>query len=289
MTKRRADAEKPKRLTPLSEVTRRLYLASGNRCAFPQCEEALMRSDAILVGEIAHIEGALPDSKRFNDAMSNEQRRHYDNLLLMCGTHHTVIDNDDTTWTVGRLRELKRTHEAIYTAAVDQLRRQVGDVTEGVTFTPAANGLAIFEADELDAAQQEESRTEINHFGERLSRIPGDARSLLALIVTRGEKTPAHELYSSWSGEIQIPVRVLKSLADCTAPQLRQHVEVLEHFELLHRDDQPFDGPPLFIVGNSTPGVGWPLLQCIRDLDAPERPVVHRVLCDLDFSALDLA
>lgn len=49
-----------KRLTPRPDVTRRLYLASGNRCAFPQCEQALMGSDAVLVGEIAHIEGALP-------------------------------------------------------------------------------------------------------------------------------------------------------------------------------------------------------------------------------------
>ena len=33
-----------------------------------------MGSDAVLVGEIAHIEGALPDSARFNAAMTNEQR-----------------------------------------------------------------------------------------------------------------------------------------------------------------------------------------------------------------------
>jgi len=279
--------ETPKRLTPRAEVTRRLYLASGNRCAFPQCEEALMRPDAVLVGEIAHIEGALPDSKRFNAKMSNEQRRNYDNLLLMCGTHHTVIDNDDKSWTVVKLRELKRTHEAVYTAAIDQLRRQVGDVTEGVTFIPAANGLAILDADGLDAAQLEECRKDIHGFAERLSHIPSDARSVLALIVARGDETPAHMLHSHWSGEFQIPVRVLRSIADCTAPQLRQHIEVLEHFALLYRDDERSDGPPLYVVGNSTPGIGWALLRDFRELDTPGRPVVRRALCDLDFTALD--
>src|SRR5664279_3106600 len=279
--------EIPKRLTPRAEVTRRLYLASGNRCAFPQCEQALMGSDAVLVGEIAHIEGALPDSTRFNGTMSNEQRRHYDNLLLMCGTHHTVIDSDDRTWTVAKLEDLKRAHEAIYTAAIDQLRRQVGDITDGGTFRPAANGLAILDAVGLNATELEECRQDINRFAERLSRIPVDARSLLAVIVSRGDKTPSHVLNSHWSGEFQIPVRVLKSIADCTATELRQHIEVLEHFELLYRDDEPFDGPPLYVVGNSTPGIGWPLLQDIRDLDAPERPVVRHILCDLDFAALD--
>jgi hypothetical protein len=279
--------ETPKRLTPRADVTRRLYLASGNRCAFPPCEQALMGSDAVLVGEIAHIEGALPDSARFNAAMTNEQRRHYDNLLLMCGTHHTVIDSDETTWTVAKLKDLKRAHEAIYTAAIDKLRQQVGDVTDGVTYTPAANGLAILDGQGLDPNELEVSRQDINGFAERLSRIPVDARSLLALIVDRGEKTPGHVRHSHWSVEFQIPVRVLKSLADCTATQLRQHVEVLEHFDLLQRDDEPFDGPPLYIVGNSTPGIGWALLQDIHDLDTPERPVVRRVLCDLDFTALD--
>lgn len=205
----------------------------------------------------------------------------------MCGTHHTVIDNDDKSWTVVNLRELKRTHEAVYTAAIGQLRRQVGDVTEGVTFIPAANGLAILDAAGLDAAQLEECRKNINAFAERLSRIPSGARSVLALIVARGDKIPAHRVRRHWSGEFQIPVRVLRSIADCTAPQLRQHIEVLEHFALLHRGDEPFDGPPLYVVGNSAPGIRWGLLRDFRELDTPSRPVVRRVLCDLDFTAID--
>lgn len=278
--------ETPKRLTPSPEVTRRLYLASGNRCAYPQCDQALMGADAILVGQIAHIEGALPDSARFNPKMSNEQRRGYDNLLLLCGTHHITIDRDVERWTVANLKELKRKHEAIYTAAVDQLRRQVGDITEGVTYTPAVNGLAILDSDGLDEHERAESCKEINRFAEHLSKIPVNARSLLALILARGEKLP-HAAASRWSGEFQIPVRVLRSIADCTAVQLRQHVEVLEHFDLLYRDDEPFDGPPLYIVGNSTPGIGWPLLQDIRDFADTDQAAFRCIRCDLDFSALD--
>ena len=279
--------ETPKRLTPSPEVTRRLYLASGNRCAYPQCDQALMGADAILVGQIAHIEGALPDSARFNPKMSNEQRRGYDNLLLLCGTHHITIDRDVERWTVAKLKDLKRTHEAIYTAAVDQLRRQVGDITEGVTYKPAVNGLAILDSLGLDKDELAESCKEINRFAERLSKIPVDARSLLALIVVRGEKVGGHFAMSRWSGEFAIPVRVLKSLVDCTAVQLRQHVEVLEHFELLHREDEPFDSPPRYIAGNSTQDIGWPLLQDIRDFADTDLATIRRILCDLDFTTLD--
>lgn len=245
-----------------------------------------MGADAVLVGQIAHIEGALPDSARFNPKMSNEQRRGYDNLLLLCGTHHIRIDRDVERWTVASLRELKRKHEAIYTAAVDQLRRQVGDITEGVTFTPAVNGLAILDPLGLDEHERAESCKDINRFAERLSKIPVDARSLMALIVARGEKITGYGAIR-WSGEFQLPVRVLKSIADCTAVQLRQHVEVLEHFDLLRYEGDPSDGPPQYIVGNSTPGIGWPLLHDIRDFAGTDQAMIRRILCDLDFSALD--
>lgn len=151
-----------------------------------------MGADAVLVGEIAHIEGALPDSARFNSMMSNEQRRGYDNLLLLCATHHTVIDRDAKQWTVARLKDLKHKHEAIYTAAVDQLRRQVGDITEGVTYTPANNGRVLLDQHGLDDHERAESCMDINRFAERLSKIPADARSLLSLIVIRGDKVPDH-------------------------------------------------------------------------------------------------
>jgi hypothetical protein len=48
-----------------------------------------MGEDGILVGEIAHIEAAMPDGPRFRKEMTNEERRAFANLLLLCGVHHT--------------------------------------------------------------------------------------------------------------------------------------------------------------------------------------------------------
>jgi tetratricopeptide (TPR) repeat protein len=76
-----------------------------------------MTADGVMVGEILHIEGVLPTSARFNPNMTNEQRRGYDNLLLMCGTDHTIIDNDPETWPAATLQNLKLAHEARATAS----------------------------------------------------------------------------------------------------------------------------------------------------------------------------
>lgn len=280
--------EIPARLTPTIRVTKMLYLASGNRCAYPECGVFLMGSDGALHGEIAHIEGALPDSRRFNAGMTNEERRAYDNLLIICEYHHTTIDDPDTgenSWPVGRLQKLKKDHEAIYTSVPDRLRRQVSDISEGVTYVPAVNALAVLGPLSLGEDERLQSCKEINQFAERLTRIPEDARSLLAVIVDRGDEVGARS--SPWEPEFSVPVNALSSYVDCGSRELRRHIEVLEHCGMLVFDDEVFDGPPVYIVGNSLPDTGWQLLQEIRRAVNGDRDTLRRILCDLDFSALD--
>jgi hypothetical protein len=247
-----------------------------------------MGSDGALHGEIAHIEGALPDSRRFNAGMTNEERRAYDNLLIMCEYHHTTIDDPDTgekTWPVDRLQRLKRDHEAIYTSVPDQLRRQVGDISEGVTYVRAVNGLAVIGALSLGEDERLQSCEEINQFAERLTQVPEDARSLLAVIVHRGDEVQAH--LGAWEPEFSIPADALSSYVDCGVRELRRHIQVLEHCGLMVFDDDVFEGPPVYVVGNSSPSTGWQLLQEIRRAVNGDRATLRRILCDLDFTALD--
>ncbi|WP_197415198.1 hypothetical protein [Mycobacterium sp. M26] len=247
-----------------------------------------MGPDGVLHGEIAHIEGALPDSCRFNVSMTNEERRAYDNLLIMCENHHTTIDDPDVgekIWPVDRLQRLKKDHEAIYTSVPDQLRRQVGDISEGVTYTPANNGLVVLEPLGLGEDEQAESCEQINQFAERLTRVPEDARSLLAVIVDRGDEVPAN--WAPWEPEFSVPAEALHSYVDCGPRELRRHIEVLEHCSLMRFEDHVFDGPPVYVVGNCLPGSGWQLLQDIRRAVDGDRATLRRIFCHLDFTALD--
>jgi hypothetical protein len=54
-----------------------------------------------LVGEICHIKAANPGGPRCDANQTAAERHGYDNLILLCGTHHTVIDDDEEAYTVG--------------------------------------------------------------------------------------------------------------------------------------------------------------------------------------------
>ena len=92
MSRERTD-EEVKRLAPKQEILRELYIKSGNECAYPGCHNVLVDENGKFVGEVCHIEAAMPGGERFNPNMTNEDRRSFGNLMLMCHHHHVVTDD----------------------------------------------------------------------------------------------------------------------------------------------------------------------------------------------------
>jgi hypothetical protein len=74
---------------------RALYSLARGRCYFPECPELVIK---LVEGEpatnvhIAHIRGANRHSARYDEAMTDEERAHFNNLMLMCAPHHRLID-----------------------------------------------------------------------------------------------------------------------------------------------------------------------------------------------------
>lgn len=101
------------RLTPKKETLRALFAKSGNKCAFPGCKHLIINHKNQLIGEVCHIEAAEEGGERYNPNQSDEDRRHYDNLILLCHEHH-VETNDVHEYTVSKLKEMKRLHEEKY-------------------------------------------------------------------------------------------------------------------------------------------------------------------------------
>jgi hypothetical protein len=95
---------------PSLPTIKRLFAHSGNRCAFPRCTTALFEGTTV-IGKICHIKAANPGGPRYDDQQTAAERHGYDNLMLLCGTHHTVIDDDEEAYTVERLRKMKAEHE----------------------------------------------------------------------------------------------------------------------------------------------------------------------------------
>jgi hypothetical protein len=96
---------------PSQRTVKRLFAVSGNRCAFPNCRTGIVNQETIL-GEICHIKSARPNGPRYDALQSADERHGYDNLILLCANHHTVIDDDEEAYTVERLAKMKREHEA---------------------------------------------------------------------------------------------------------------------------------------------------------------------------------
>ena len=101
------------RLSPKLHVVRALFARSGNQCAFPDCVHTLVNAKNQFVGEICHIEAASPKGPRYNSHQTDEQRRDYGNLLLLCHAHH-VETNDVSEYTTDVLKAIKKEHEDTY-------------------------------------------------------------------------------------------------------------------------------------------------------------------------------
>lgn len=73
---------------------KRLFAFSGNKCTKPGCKKKLIAEDGhTVVAKICHIEAAKAGGPRFRQSMSDDERRSFANLILLCDEHHQMIDD----------------------------------------------------------------------------------------------------------------------------------------------------------------------------------------------------
>lgn len=100
----------------ISDKNRKLLWArSGNRCAMCQCEITLDATSVdahSVVGDECHIISTEKNGPRYVDPHPFEDMDCYQNLLLLCKTHHKLVDDQRNTWTANDLTNLKAKHEA---------------------------------------------------------------------------------------------------------------------------------------------------------------------------------
>ncbi len=94
-----------------------LWALAAGRCAFPQCRtlcvaEASTVDPAVPLGEMAHIVAHSDAGPRADASFPRARRNTYGNLLLLCPTHHTLVDKQESTFTITDLATWKREHEA---------------------------------------------------------------------------------------------------------------------------------------------------------------------------------
>lgn len=107
-----------------------LFAGSGNQCAEPTCTNPIIApqtrySPAAVLGQICHIYAAADDGPRGKPGLTEKARNAPENLILMCGFHHPLVDKQWETYPADLLIGWKKHHEAKYqreTAEAAQLQ-----------------------------------------------------------------------------------------------------------------------------------------------------------------------
>lgn len=94
-------------------VRRLLYANSGNVCAMYGCNNTLVQANTASINEICHIEAISESGARYNNNLTDGYVNSYENLVLLCPTCHSIIDNklNEEFYTVAYLKQMKKFHE----------------------------------------------------------------------------------------------------------------------------------------------------------------------------------
>jgi hypothetical protein len=125
-------------------TVKRLHTLSGNECFAPTCDRRLIAADGeTVVSKICHIEAASPKGPRYRLAMTDDERRHFNNLILLCDECHQIIDNkaNEIKYPVSLLQEWKTTHE-------NKQKNKISLNTSLLTLTINAIASADFEGEQ---------------------------------------------------------------------------------------------------------------------------------------------
>lgn len=107
-------------MTVTQSTKKQLFGASGNQCAHPDCDQELVDIEAeFVIGVIAHIHAESPGGPRYDPDMSEEERSSVSNLMVLCPTHHTMIDQNPGEYPAELLKDWKQEHEQKATPPAD--------------------------------------------------------------------------------------------------------------------------------------------------------------------------
>lgn len=99
----------------ISDKTRKiLWGRSGNRCAICKNElviDSTEQDDDSVIADECHIISSKPNGPRHDPSYPIDKLDSYDNMILLCRTHHKMVDDQAATYTTNILRQMKSNHE----------------------------------------------------------------------------------------------------------------------------------------------------------------------------------
>jgi len=245
-----------------------LFGASGNQCAFPGCTNPIIAlgtplSDAAVIGQICHIYAVSDDGPRGKPGLIASERNSPDNLILMCGHHHPLVDKQWETYPAKLLKTWKKKHEVKFQqGAAEALKLQDSMQQMGFLRTYTDHQIAV----EVEAIRQ----------GRFINGYP--ARQKAAQLAERIERT---EL-AGGSNEIRAKGLAWCARLLCQSETLDRASELLEKSKALAQTSEAAVAEA-FIVANSDKNAALALLSSINTPAA--RSAALRIVTNSELAA----
>lgn len=221
-----------------SEVTKKaLFALSRGQCYEPSCSELVVRmagETPIVKVEIAHIRAAKKNGPRYDENMTEQERKSFSNLLLLCVFHHKLVDRKPTgdNYSVETLQEWKGQREG-------ELTHDLSGLTEDDL------------TDILSSVLQEiisETKDELLAAIAKVENISRDSAELLRALVAETFNRPY--LDADTVSLLAESARVFKNLPDY-APMLAESSRTLgylpDYAPMLNESSRELRGLPEYI------------------------------------------
>jgi hypothetical protein len=271
--KAQSDAERLK-VTP--SVIKKLFAYSGNRCANPACKQELIDEGGTMLGKMAHIHAAL-NGARHDPDMTDEQRRDFANLIVICGICHDKIDDPkrENEFPAELLREWKERHEARFKKAEAQFVDRYRDSTEIAepTYPKTLDALATALNDDWLRECEDHIKSLVD-FIAKLRRLPLPTRDFATKLARRMKVREKERL----------PVEDVTDAFDITDEELARLCKQLDDHELGYVDDD--FGKGYVVRLRDLEWGGNPFIEMLDFCDATGIEI-ERLLYDLNFALFD--
>lgn len=294
------NTEVPVRLAPSSRVLRRIYSLSGNLCAFPECRQLMFDENGNFVGKVCHIEAAMPGGERFNSKMSNEDRRQFENLILMCEQHHIETDNTEK-YTVEIMKQMKEMHERKYSEDIieQKILNELRDYTKiNSDFIKVESLEALFDTLDPEGNARyrrtiEEIENDVFAFNETIAKfLTLSIASRRVFLIALNHSHHPVSLNRENEEVLYVDFREIGNVMGKTWHEIESNIREIEAKKLMHIHEVSLSNDffeDRYVVANATPDFiegDFIWLNIKKYCELTGRCIVSFVEC-LDFSSLD--
>lgn len=269
-------AQTDERLQPTTSTIKKLFAWSGNQCGMPDCKNELVDDGGTMLGKIAHIHAAKEGGARFDATLDEDARRAFENLFVVCGPHHDIIDdrNRETDFPADLLRDHKRRHESRFQRAEHEFLERYRDKTRDATPTFPVSLDALADALGIEELRNCSDDIEgITAFVGKLARLPRATRTFAIELAARMRD----------HGSDELPVGDVEEAFEISGADLKRQLEILALHELGDADE--YFGQWMARLYERDPG-GNPFIEILEFCDASGRDR-EELLFELNFALYD--